>query len=192
MCIRDRLRAGFILHPTGPASERPYAFEGGPLNFGPRPPWGQKCFSPIFKKILGEGSKFSSALYGDPKARQGQNFGNCTSAHFRYADDFSYSPITFAVVSESGKTSLLGVMVRGLQCPKRAPRSQNFKIFTFLRDHCAKTLCVSGLEPALFCTPLGPLVSAPTYLRAENRLFIELQECCTCQKSCGDAGLGPR
>ena len=31
--LRQRLRTGFILHPTGPASERPCAFEGGPLNF---------------------------------------------------------------------------------------------------------------------------------------------------------------
>jgi len=29
------------------------------------------------------GASFSSALNGDPKARQGQNFGSCTLAHFR-------------------------------------------------------------------------------------------------------------
>jgi len=51
--LRQRLRSGFILHPTGPASERPYAFEGGPLNFGPRPPWAanpQKSFPQISQK----------------------------------------------------------------------------------------------------------------------------------------------
>ena len=82
-----------------------------------------------------------------------------------YGRDFSYPPITFAVVSESGKISQLGVMVLGLQCPKNAPRSRNFKIFTFWRGHCAKMLHVSGPEPVLFCTPRGPLVSAPTRLR---------------------------
>jgi len=59
-------------------------------------------------------------------------------------------------------------MVRGLQPPptKNALRARNFKIFTFLRDPCAKTLCVSGSEPILFCTPRGLLVSALTHLRA--------------------------
>jgi len=51
--LRQQLRTGFILHPTGPASERPYAFEGRPLNFGPRPFWAaqpQKSFSQISQK----------------------------------------------------------------------------------------------------------------------------------------------
>ena len=51
--LRQRLRTDFILHPTRPASERPYAFEGDPLNFGLRPPWAvhpQKSFPPISQK----------------------------------------------------------------------------------------------------------------------------------------------
>ena len=75
--LRQRLRAGFILHPTGPASERPYAFEGGPLYFGPRPPWAahpQKSFPQISKKILGDGASFLSALHGDPQGTSGIKF----------------------------------------------------------------------------------------------------------------------
>jgi len=51
--LSQRFRTGFILHPTAPASERPYQFEGGPLTFGPRPPWAahpQKSFSQISQK----------------------------------------------------------------------------------------------------------------------------------------------
>ena len=51
--LRQRLRTDFILYVTGAASERPYAFECGPLNFGHRPPWAaqpQKSFVPIFQK----------------------------------------------------------------------------------------------------------------------------------------------
>jgi len=50
-------------------------------------------------------------------------------------------------------------MVRGLQCPQNAVRARNFKIFTFSRGYCAKTLCVSGSKLAIFCTPRGLLVT---------------------------------
>jgi len=43
---------------------------------------------------------------------------------------------------------------------------RNIKIFTCSRGHCTKMLTVNGSEPILFCTPRGPLVSAPTHLRA--------------------------
>ena len=79
-----------------------------------------------------------------------------------YKRQFSYPPITFAVVSESGKTSHLGVMVRGLQCPQNAPRSRNFKIFTFSRGYCGQTVRHGASVVALFCTSMGPLVIPPT------------------------------
>jgi len=68
---------------------------------------------------------------------------------------FFIFPITFAVVSEPGKISHLGVKFRGLQCPKKAPRSQNFKIFTV----SARLLWPKGRHGAslvpLFCTTMG-------------------------------------
>ena len=53
-------------------------------------------------------------------------------------------------------------MVRGLQCPQNASRSQNFKIFTFLRGYCGQTVRHGALAAALFCTSMGPLVIPPT------------------------------
>jgi len=75
---------------------------------------------------------------------------------------FFIFPITLAVVSEPGKISHLGVKFRGLQCPKKAPRSQNFKIFTV----SARLLWPKGRHGAslvpLFCTTMGPLVISPS------------------------------
>jgi len=68
---QQRLRTGFILHPTGPASERPYAFEGGLLNFGPRPPGRptpQKVFPKFRKNLRGGGQFFECAKRGPPRA----------------------------------------------------------------------------------------------------------------------------
>ena len=48
-------------------------------------------------------------------------------------------------------------MVRGLQCPQNASRSQNFKIFTFSRDYCGQTVWHRATIVALFCTTLGLL-----------------------------------
>ena len=63
------------------------------------------------------------------------------------------------------------VVVRGLQCPKNAPRSQNFKIFTILRGYCAQTLYASSSEPISFCTPRGPLVIPSMQLRAAPKIL---------------------
>ena len=48
-----------------------------------------------------------------------------------------------------------GVMVRGLQCPKNAPRSQNFKIFTFARPLCPNALC-QQFRTDFILHPTGP------------------------------------
>jgi len=71
---RQRLRTDFILHPTGPASQRPYAFEGGPLNFGPPRRFTPKKFFPNFPKIIGAAVSFSSALHEDPQGPSGIKF----------------------------------------------------------------------------------------------------------------------
>jgi len=63
------------------------------------------------------------------------------------------------------------VVVRGLQCPKNAPRSQYFKIFTILRGYCAQTLYASSSEPISFCTPRGPLVIPSMQLRAAPKIL---------------------
>jgi len=74
--LRQRLRTGFVLHPTGPASERPYAFKGGPLNFGPRPPLGgppPKFFPKFPKNLRGGGQFFECAIRG-PQGQLGIKF----------------------------------------------------------------------------------------------------------------------
>jgi len=74
--LRQRLRTDFILHPTGPASERPYAFEGDPLNFGPRPPWAadpKKFFFKFSKILTVEGQFFECAKRG-PQGPPGIKF----------------------------------------------------------------------------------------------------------------------
>jgi len=76
----------------------------------------------------------------------------------------SYSPLTFAVLSQYGKISHLGVGVRGLQCPKNAIRARNFKIFTFSRGFCGQTVRPSAPVPTSFCTTVGPLLIPPTAL----------------------------
>ena len=76
IALRQRFRIDLVLHPTAPSSERPYPFEGGPLNFGPRPPGRptpKKVF-PKFFKILRCWASFSSALNGDPQAPSGIKF----------------------------------------------------------------------------------------------------------------------
>ena len=68
--------ADLILYNQGPAINSPYRVRGDPLNFDPRLPWAahpQKHF-PKFSKILEDGSKFSSALYGDPQGPLGIKF----------------------------------------------------------------------------------------------------------------------
>jgi len=60
------------------------------------------------------------------------------------------------------KNILSGVEVWGLQCPQNAPRSQNFKIFTFSRGFCGQTVRPSAPVPDLFCTSRGPLLISPT------------------------------
>ena len=54
-------------------------------------------------------------------------------------------------------------MVRGLRCPQNASRSQNFKIFTFLRGYCGQTVRPGASAVALFCTTMGPLLIAYTH-----------------------------
>jgi len=69
--LRQRLRTSFILHPTAPASERLYAFEGGPLNFGLRPPWAahpKKVFPKFFKNLREGGQFFECVIRGPPRA----------------------------------------------------------------------------------------------------------------------------
>jgi len=57
-----------------------------------------------------------------------------------------------------------GVKVRGLQRPQFALRTQNFKIFTFLRDPCVQTVRPRGSLMALFCITEGCLVNAQIFL----------------------------
>ena len=68
----------------------------------------------------------------------------------------------FIFLDNSCKISHLEVEVRGLQCPKNAPKSQYFKIFTFSRGFCGQMVRPSAPMPTLFCTTRGPLLIPPT------------------------------
>jgi len=62
-------------------------------------------------------------------------------------------------------------MVRGLQCPQNAPRSQNFKIFTFLRGYCGQTVILGASAVASFCTSVGPLLMPSTRFGATPKIL---------------------
>jgi len=62
-------------------------------------------------------------------------------------------------------------MVRGLQCPQNASRSQNFKIFTFSRGYCGQTVRLGASVLALFCTYMGPLVIEPNRFGATPKIL---------------------
>jgi len=63
-------------------------------------------------------------------------------------------------------------MVRGLQCPQNASRSQNFKIFTFLRGYCGQTVRRVASMLASFCTTMGPLVIPHTHSEATPKILL--------------------
>jgi len=62
-------------------------------------------------------------------------------------------------------------MVRGLQCPQNASRSQNFKIFTFSRGYCGQTVRHRATIVALFCTTVGLLLTSPKHFGATPKIL---------------------
>jgi len=62
-------------------------------------------------------------------------------------------------------------MVRGLQCPKNASRSQNFKIFIFLHGYCGQTVRRGTSLMALFFTTMGLRVITQTRFRATPKIL---------------------
>ena len=73
------------------------------------------------------------------------------------------SPITFAVVSESGKISHLGGSTfGGYSAANTLPEAKIYFFFTFSRDFCGQKVRPSAPVPTLFCTSGGPLSIPPT------------------------------
>jgi len=62
-------------------------------------------------------------------------------------------------------------MVRELQCPQNASRSQNFKIFTFSRDYCGQTVRERATAVALFCTIVSLLLIPPRHFGATPKIL---------------------
>ena len=76
----------YFVH-IGLAINCPCRVWGDPLNFGPSLPFlpgrpTPKMFPQFFKNLRGGVQIFWTRYTGTPKGRQGQNFGNCTLAHF--------------------------------------------------------------------------------------------------------------
>jgi len=92
--LRQRLETDFILHPTGPASERPDAFEGDPLNFGPRPPWAahpKKVFPHFLKNLSVRGQFFDCAIR-EPRGPSGIKFRQLYLGPFSQKKNSEISP----------------------------------------------------------------------------------------------------
>ena len=70
-------------------------------------------------------------------------------------------PDNFCCSIRIWKNILSGIMIRGLQCPKDVPKSQNFKIFTFFaRLLCPNALC-QQFRTDFFLYPTGPSSDSP-------------------------------